>query len=178
MTQYIVSEFLFDCPRFNLSAKAKAVMAYLTYRSNKLHTCFPALKTIASGCSLSLSTVKRAIRELLSHNLVSKNERYRADGGQTSNLYTLNQEALTKKEKVRKKKTSFQPCSDLEEVSFKNNLCSNNTPDVTQNASQNVKISQSSFFPCRNHELSCEQNMPSIVKSNIQEQLIPEDKVQ
>ena len=174
MTSYIVSEFLFDSSQFDLSAKAKAVMAYLAFRSNKINTCFPALKTISSGCSLSLSTVKRAIRELLSFSLIKKDERYRADGGQTSNLYTLNQEALTIKEKVRKKKTSFQSRTDLEEVSFKNNLCNNNTPSVTQKASQTVKISHSSFFPCRNSEQNEEEKRPVSIKASIQEEFIGE----
>lgn len=174
MTSYIVSEFLFDSSQFDLSSKAKAVMAYLAFRSNKMNTCFPALKTIASGCSLSLSTVKRAIRELLSFRLINKDERYRADGGQTSNLYTLNQEALTIKEKVRKKKTSFQSRTDLEEVFFKKSLYNNNTPGLTQKTSPNVKISHSTFFPCRNSEQNGEENRPVSVEASIQEDLIEE----
>ena len=51
----------------------------------------PALKTIAAECGYSLSTVKRALRELCEAGYIVKQERFdeRKNGGQTSNLYTL-----------------------------------------------------------------------------------------
>lgn len=161
MTQFTVSEFLFNRPQINLSAKAKAVMAYLAFRSNKINTCFPALKTIAQGCSISLSSVKRAIKELLGLNLVQKNKRYRADGGQTSNLYILNDvlnaETVEFKEKDPKKKISPKLSNSSEDTFLSNvsekssqnkkSVCLNNTPNDA-----NVSSSSDGFFkdsfPC------------------------------
>lgn len=148
MTQYAVSTFLFDCPNLDISLKAKTVMSYLTFRSNKQNTCFPALKTIAQGCSLSLSSVKRAIKELLGLNLVRKNKRYREDGGQTSNLYTILADELPSTENVRKKRISPKLSNSHEDTTNTNILIdSDYTPELPVNATDKEIISQS-FFPC------------------------------
>ncbi len=54
-------------------------------------TCFPSIKTIAKECGYSVSTVKRALKDLEEMGYVEKIERYddRKNGGQTSNLYVL-----------------------------------------------------------------------------------------
>ena len=62
---------------------------YLSYRSNKENTCFPAIKTISRECGMGVSTVKRALMDLCDDGYIRKDSRYRADNGQTSNLYTL-----------------------------------------------------------------------------------------
>lgn len=72
-----------------ISAKAKAIYQYLAYRSNKAHKCFPALKTIARECSMSVSTVQRGLRELLEGGFIRKKHNYRPNGSQTSNIYEL-----------------------------------------------------------------------------------------
>ena len=43
-----------------LGHRAKAVYIYLKDHANKEGTCWPGIKTIAAGVSLSRSTVKRA----------------------------------------------------------------------------------------------------------------------
>lgn len=84
-----------------MTVKAKAIYQYLAYRSNKEHTCFPALKTIARECSLSVSTVQRGIRELLNDGFIRKKHNYRENGSQTSNVYELI-EAIEKRLEVAK----------------------------------------------------------------------------
>lgn len=75
--------------RSNLKSRALSVLIYLIDRSNKELTCFPAISTMAEHLHISESTVKRAIRELVEQGFIKKSERFRANRGQSSNLYTL-----------------------------------------------------------------------------------------
>ncbi len=72
-----------------LSHRAKVVYIYLKDHSNKEGTCWPGIKTIAAGVSLSRSTVKRALDDLVKAGLVEKSSRRRENGGVTSNLYLV-----------------------------------------------------------------------------------------
>ena len=72
-----------------LSPRAKCVLIYLTDHANKQGTCWPGIKTIAAGCSLSRSTVKRALNDLEKAGLVEKSSRWRENGSLTSNLYRI-----------------------------------------------------------------------------------------
>lgn len=73
-----------------LKSRALLVLIYLIDRSNKELTCFPAIPTMAEQLHISVSTVKRALHELLDSGYIEKNARFREKNkGQTSNLYTL-----------------------------------------------------------------------------------------
>lgn len=73
-----------------LKSRALSVLIYLIDRSNKELTCFPAIPTMAEQLHISISTVKRALHELLDAGYVKKDARFREKNkGQTSNLYTL-----------------------------------------------------------------------------------------
>ena len=72
-----------------LSPRAKSVLIYLKDHANKQGTCRPGIKTIAAGCSLSRSTVKRALNDLEKAGLVEKSSRWRENGSLTSNLYRI-----------------------------------------------------------------------------------------
>lgn len=74
----------------NLKNRALQVLLYLIDRANKEQTCFPAVPTIGRELHISISTVKRAMRELVEAGYVKKESRFReGNRGQTSNLYTL-----------------------------------------------------------------------------------------
>lgn len=74
----------------NLKNRALQVLLYLIDRANKEQTCFPAVPTISRELHISISTVKRAMRELVEAGYVTKESRFReGNRGQTSNLYTL-----------------------------------------------------------------------------------------
>jgi len=75
--------------REDLPSRAKTVYMYLKDRSNKDRECWPAVKTIAKDTSMSISTVKRAIADLIRYGLLTKEYRYRENGGHTSNRYFL-----------------------------------------------------------------------------------------
>ena len=72
-----------------LSLRAKAVLIYLKDHANKQGTCWPGINTIAAGVSLSRSTVKRALEDLVRAGLVVKERRWRGNGSLTSNLYRI-----------------------------------------------------------------------------------------
>lgn len=72
-----------------LPPRAKMVLLYLKDRAGKKDSCWPAIPTIAADLSLSTSTVKRALRDLYRLGLADRKMRYRENGSNTSNLFTL-----------------------------------------------------------------------------------------
>ncbi len=74
----------------SLKSRALSVLIYLIDRSNKDLTCFPAIPTMAEQLHISVSTVKRALKELVDTGYLKKDARFRdRNCGQSSNLYTL-----------------------------------------------------------------------------------------
>ena len=74
----------------SLKSRALSVLIYLIDRSNKDLTCFPAIPTMAEQLHISVSTVKRALKELVDAGYLEKAARFRdKNRGQSSNLYTL-----------------------------------------------------------------------------------------
>lgn len=74
----------------DLKSRALSVLIYLIDRSNKDLTCFPAISTMAEQLHISVSTVKRALKELVDAGYIQKEARFRErNRGQSSNLYIL-----------------------------------------------------------------------------------------
>lgn len=73
----------------DLSHRARAVYMYLKDRSDQDGKCWPAIQTISRDLNLSRSTVKRALNELYRAELLTKETRWRENGGLTSNLYRI-----------------------------------------------------------------------------------------
>jgi len=74
----------------DLSKSAFKVYSFLSMgANNKTRSCFHSKGTIAKQCSISASTVVRAIRELCEKGLLETQRRFRESGKQTSNRYTL-----------------------------------------------------------------------------------------
>ena len=73
--------------RDDVSAKAVMIYRYLLYRQGKNDRCFPSLKRIAVDNKCSVSTVKRALSELISKGYIEKTSRRKSDGSRSSNLY-------------------------------------------------------------------------------------------
>ncbi len=73
----------------DLPHRAVALYLYLSDRANKDGTCFPAIRTIARDLSTSVSTVKRAIRDLERNGFIQKKQRWRENGGKSSLLYEI-----------------------------------------------------------------------------------------
>ena len=72
-----------------LSARAKQVLVYLHDRANQDGESWYAINTMASDLSLSRSTVKRALAELVRQGRVEKWARLRENGARTSNLVLI-----------------------------------------------------------------------------------------
>ena len=72
-----------------LPARAKTVYMYLKDRSDAKGECWPAINTIARETSMSRSTVKRGIADLVRCGLLTKEPRYRENGSNSSNRYFL-----------------------------------------------------------------------------------------
>ena len=70
-----------------LSHRAKLVYIFLKDHADKDGTCWPGINTIAAGVSLSRSTVKRALDDLVRAGLVVKERR--GNGSASSNLYQI-----------------------------------------------------------------------------------------
>ena len=83
------TEMLNRLYQVKVSIRATLVLNYLINRANVELTCFPAIKTIAKDCNMSARTVQRALNDLLEAGLIEKNSRFRDNGGQSSNLFTL-----------------------------------------------------------------------------------------
>ena len=72
-----------------LSAKAKQVLVYLHDQANRDGESWYAIGTMARDLSLSRSTIKRALAELIRQGRVEKRARFRENGGRSSNWYRL-----------------------------------------------------------------------------------------
>ena len=62
---------------------------YMETRADRERTCYPAIGTIARELHLSVSTVKRAIRDLECAGFIQKKQRWRENGGKSSLLYEI-----------------------------------------------------------------------------------------
>lgn len=74
-----------------LPHRAVAVYMYLRDRCDKDGKCYPAIGTIARELKLSRSTVKRALADLEQSGRLRKEQRWRENGGKSSNLFYLAQ---------------------------------------------------------------------------------------
>lgn len=72
-----------------ISHRAVTVYMYLHYRADKDGKCYPAISTISKELKLSKSTVKRAIQDLEKLGYLTRKERWRENGGRSSNMYYL-----------------------------------------------------------------------------------------
>ncbi|MGD9678874.1 MAG: helix-turn-helix domain-containing protein [Vulcanibacillus sp.] len=72
-----------------LSEKEIIVYMYLCSCSDNQNECYPSLKQIAAACSISQTSVKNAIKELIEKNLIIKDNQYRENGGRRNNLYLI-----------------------------------------------------------------------------------------
>ena len=74
----------------NLPSRAIAVYLYLAQRANSDGQCWPSERRIALDLSISKSTVKRAIADLVKSGYIRTEQRYRKTGAKSSLLFTVN----------------------------------------------------------------------------------------
>jgi len=73
----------------NLPSRAVAVYMYLVQRANSDGQCWPSERRIALDLSISKSTVKRAIADLVKNGYIRTEQRYRKNGAKSSLLFTV-----------------------------------------------------------------------------------------
>lgn len=73
----------------NLPSRAVAVYMYLVQRANSDGQCWPSERRIALDLSISKSTVKRAIADLVKSGYIKTEQRYRKNGAKSSLLFTV-----------------------------------------------------------------------------------------
>ena len=84
---FIVPNMIFEK---GLSSKAILVYCCLLRHAGEKLQCFPARHTVAAECNIGVSTVDRAITELISAGMIEKVNRKNIIGGKTSNMYFIN----------------------------------------------------------------------------------------
>ena len=73
--------------RDDLSFAAQSIYRYLRYRQGQNEGSYPSHRRIATDTKCSVSTVKRAINELVKAGHIEKINRRRGNGSKTSNVY-------------------------------------------------------------------------------------------
>ena len=71
----------------NITTAEYRILCYLLMRAGNQDICYPSLNTIAKDTDIGLSTVKRAIPELVNKGYLKKINRKKSNGCATSNLY-------------------------------------------------------------------------------------------
>lgn len=83
----ILSNFMFG---ENINIYSKLVyMAIKKYINRDTNSCFVSKKKLLSECGISMSTLNKALNNLVESGVLKKEYRYRQNNSQTSNLYTL-----------------------------------------------------------------------------------------
>lgn len=82
-----------SCPVevFRTSVNPTAYKVFLVLKSfdNKEHKIFPSKKTLAEKCGLGLTSIYKAIKQLVKAGLVTVVSRFDRNGRQTSNFYQI-----------------------------------------------------------------------------------------
>ena len=73
----------------DLPSRAVTVYMYLRSRADREGKCFPSVRTISRDTKLSMSTVRRALDDLVNTGYIQKQPRWRANGAKSSNIYIL-----------------------------------------------------------------------------------------
>ncbi len=108
--------------RSDLKSRSLSILMYLIDKMDNVHrTCFPSIATIGKQLHISVSTVKRAMKELFEKGFLKREARFveSKNGGQTSNLYTVST-PREQKEFVRKQADENKDVNEQVEVATMN----------------------------------------------------------
>ena len=73
----------------DLPSRAVTVYMYLRSRAARAGKCFPSRRPLSRGTKLSMSTVRRALDDLVNTGYIQKQPRWRANGAKSSNQYVF-----------------------------------------------------------------------------------------
>lgn len=173
MNQYEMKQRAYQS---NLKSRALQVLLYLIDRSNKEQTCFPAVPTIGKELHISISTVKRAMKELVDAGYVTKESRFRAGNrGQTSNLYTLyfpeqeecgNLDKAVSKAEKNKTITKKYEESTQKMIVDENVDCKNQNEIERSGAEQNIQSKKENLIVGSLKKRECKRKLNPILRHN------------
>lgn len=163
----------------DISAHAKLVYTYLCRCANSEAKSFPARKTIGEACSIGLTSVRNALKELVEARLLKKQEQFRSNGGQTSNLYTVYSEPYTEEEHDDEGVSENNMGDDKEQAEaidnlqksdcFDNNTDSHKSPD--SNAVRNTDQANSNRCRSKYAPQSLQNTTTGVAKCALQKVL-------
>lgn len=158
-------EILDKVYKSNLPSRAKQIMFYLINRADTEGTCFPSVRTIGKDCGVSQRTVQRTMKVLLEAGFVIKENRYRDNGGQSSNLYKLqiepenkvdNQpdtcEGKVKEENIESDEEKNDGMKSIETVTFDNYI------EVNERKENYLNMVKETVFNILVQKTSCDSN--------------------
>lgn len=96
------------------AADGRIVLLALADNANDAGRCWPGTAYLAGKCCISRSTVFRLLRKLESQSLISREQRTRSNGSQTSNVYRMNLAEL----RCRKRTLTAEEKAELEDDGF------------------------------------------------------------
>lgn len=173
MNQYEMKQRAYQS---NLKSRALQVLLYLIDRSNKEQTCFPAVPTIGKELHISISTVKRAMKELVDAGYVTKESRFRAGNrGQTSNLYTLyfpeqeecgNLDKAVSKAEKNKTITKKYEENTQKMIVDENVDCKNQNEIERSGAEQNIQSKKENLIVGSLKKRECKRKLNPILRHN------------
>ena len=90
-----IFQAVWDCgPQSRSKMLVLMVLADSADADAETATCFPSLRRIADGARMSIRTAQYTLRALEADGWISISDRPRANGSQTSSLYTINLDKL------------------------------------------------------------------------------------
>ena len=85
---FMMPKLIYDME--GLSGRARLVYGYLCRLADEDNTAFPSYSKIRKACDIgSDQTVSKVLKELIAAGLLKKEVRFRKDGSQGSNMYTI-----------------------------------------------------------------------------------------
>jgi predicted transcriptional regulator len=82
---FTVSSAIFN---MNISNHAKLLYCAIRKYSNSQNECYPSRTKISNNCGFSITAYKKAVKELIDNNLMTRQARVRTNNSQTTNLFT------------------------------------------------------------------------------------------
>lgn len=77
------------CARSHISPCSRIVFLALANLSTEKDECCPSIREISRHASVSVSSVRRSIADLIALGFVERHFRTGSDGGSTSNVYKM-----------------------------------------------------------------------------------------
>lgn len=89
----IFIQLKFNNLKLNIKDYSFKILCIILYHESN-GSCFPSFEFISKEYNISISTVKRGIKDLCNNNIIRREHRFTENGKITSNLYIINKEYL------------------------------------------------------------------------------------